>query len=144
MKRITIKPGSIITWAEYGKLKTWWAKLRKKELPHNAIAIMLDNMELYTNEDNDFCMYEPKKAYSKNEVERLVTEITMVLVNSQDRMKYNGCTSSVSMYTKSKDFIDFINAINIIRPNTINLETCRDLKLLNDNKYYRLPQAKEL
>ena len=35
MRQLVIKPGSIMLWKSYGKLKRWWYKLIGKNLPYN-------------------------------------------------------------------------------------------------------------
>ena len=46
MRQLVIKPGSIMLWKSYGKLKRWWYKLIGKNLPYNNGILIRDTQTI--------------------------------------------------------------------------------------------------
>lgn len=77
MRQLVIKPGSIMLWKSYGKLKRWWYKLIGKNLPYNNGILIRDTQtilygisgEPFSKEsEEEVVILEPRKQYSKAEI----------------------------------------------------------------------------
>lgn len=117
MKTITIKPGSIILWKKYSRVREWFYKLINKDLPYNDCRLMVNRVEHVTVECDKYLIIEPRKQYSKLE---------QVLLRDASEL--------VSTITIG---IDKLIPINVVRPNTVNFNILT-LDNMKDNKYYRV------
>ena len=76
MRQLVIKPGSIMLWKSYGKLKRWWYKLIGKNLPYNNGILIRDTQTILygisgepfsKKSEEEVVILEPRKQYSKVE-----------------------------------------------------------------------------
>ena len=74
MRQLVIKPGSIMLWKSYGKLKRWGYKLIGKNLPYNNGILIRDTQTILYgiseepfSKESEVVILEPRKQYSKVE-----------------------------------------------------------------------------
>lgn len=108
MRYTELKPGMLLLERRYNIIKKLVYKLFKKELPFNQMTITLGNMI----HDNGGVFYEPKKEYSKIEINKL----------------------GILLDDASLSVVDIINTI---RPKTITNVTQFKIDDITKNKYYR-------
>lgn len=78
MKTITFKPGTIILWKEYSKIRKWFNKLLGKKLDYNRGIIIKTEVILYYSITQDSSwgeecalILEPIVDYTKQEAKKL-------------------------------------------------------------------------
>lgn len=122
---IKIKAGSILLWKEYSPLKKLWAKITRKTLPYNQIALFIDSCDYIGNPKEDLVLLELKKNYSKKEINKL-----SILIGNE---YFEDFSAKVD---------DLCSILNIVRPNTFNENYNSIIDLLNGNKYYTIKNLK--
>lgn len=126
MRQLVIKPGSIMLWKSYGKLKRWWYKLIGKNLPYNNGILIRDTQTILYgiseepfSKESEVVILEPRKQYSKVETAFL----NSIVYASSDN------TTSV---------LDKIGiAANSVRPETFDMSSITLDNIIN-NKYYKV------
>ena len=128
MRQLVIKPGSIMLWKSYGKLKRWWYKLLGKNLPYNNGILIRDTQtilygisgEPFSKEsEEEVVILEPRKQYSKVETAFL----NSIFYTSSDNV------------TSELDKICII--VNSVRPETFDMSSITLDNIIN-NKYYKV------
>lgn len=117
MKTITFKPGTIILWKEYSKIKMWFNKFLGKKLDYNRGIIIDREMILYYSITQDSSwgeecalILEPIVDYTKQEAKKL-----------QNTKVYD-----------SNTMLDTLKIIvNTIRPGSVDASSTFDDLLLN-------------
>lgn len=119
-----LKAGTVIVWASYGKIKSFFAKLFSTELFANRAVILgedcklVDMIEKYNIQDW-FMLYTPKMQYSKTE-----------------KLKLNQLLTAYE-YTPDIMYNSGIDIINKIRPETVPGEYKPNMSILLFSKYYK-------
>lgn len=118
MKTLTLKPGTIIIWKEYGPWKRFWSKLTGKKLTNNRCTLISTEFDwiILSEIPGDAVVLEPKKEYNEQE---------------KGMLSYLAAYNDIML-----DEIEQLSAVNIIRPSTFDLSTLT-LDNIIDNKYYR-------
>lgn len=117
MKTITFKPGTIILWKEYSKIRKWFNKLLGKKLDYNRGIIIKTDVILYypITQDSPWgeeyaLVLEPIVDYTKQEAKKL---------------------QSTKVYD-SNTMLDTLKIIvNTIRPGSVDASSTFDDLLLN-------------
>ena len=110
MRQLVIKPGSIMLWKSYGKLKRWWYKLIGKNLPYNNGILIRDTQTILYgiseepfSKESEVVILEPRKQYSKVETAFL----NSIVYASSDNKSIKFTTDNTLHYTVS--FIEDYN-----------------------------------
>lgn len=126
MKQLVIKPGSIMLWKSYGKLKRWWYKFLGKKLPYNNGILIRDTQTILYgiseepfSKESEVVILEPRKQYSKVETAFL----NSIVYASSDNT------------TSGLDKIGI--AANSVRPETFDMYSLTLDNIIN-NKYYKV------
>lgn len=120
MKIITFKPGTIILWQDYSKIKIWFNKLLGKKLDYNKGIIIKTETVLHypitldnpLSEENTLAL-EPIVDYSKQEVKKL---------------------QSIKVYADNTALDTLKIIVNTIRPGSIDAASSFD-DLLQNKEY---------
>lgn len=113
LNKVTLTPGSIVFWKDYSKLRRWWAKFRKKELPYNRMK-----METYKQ---PMCFF-----YSDE------SEVRCFTLNKP----YSNEESVWSAVLNIRQF-DINSIANIVRPGTFPYTDNFTIDCLEKSKYYK-------
>lgn len=117
MKTITFKPGTIILWKEYSKIRKWFNKLLGKKLDYNRGIII----------KTDVILYYPITQYSP-----WGEECALVLEPIVDYTKQEAKKLQNTKVYDSNTMLDTLKIIvNTIRPGSIDASSTFDDLLLN-------------
>lgn len=117
MKTITFKPGTIILWQEYSKIKMWFNKLLGKKLDYNRGIII----------DREMILYYPITLGNPLMGENAIVLEPIVDYTKQEAKKLR----SIKLYDNNT-MLDTLKIIaNIIRPGSIDASSTFDDLLLN-------------
>ena len=120
MEIITFKPGTIILWQDYSKIKMWFNKLLGKKLDYNSGIIIKTETILYypitlanpLSEENTLAL-EPIVDYTKQEAKKL---------------------QSIKVYADNTALDTLKIIVNTIRPGSIDASSTFD-DLLQNKEY---------
>lgn len=96
IKTVILRPGTILSWKEYGLFTRLYNKLRGRKLPDNKFTVLLHGVELLAIDNFHVTAYEPIRKYSRQELTKLGS-LFYVDKHNWDTISY---------------------AINLVRPNT--------------------------
>ena len=119
-----VTAGTVVLWAQYSKVRQFFSKLFRIDLPANQAVIVdvdctMDELVKKYNVQGWFLALTPKMQYSKAEKAQLVQ-----LIKAYD-------------YTPDIMYTSGITIINKVRPDTVPEEWACNMSILNLSKYYK-------
>lgn len=120
MKTITFKPGTIILWKEYSKIKMWFNKLLGKKLDYNRGIII----------DREMILYYPITLGNPLMGENAIVLEPIVDYTKQEAKKLQ----SIKVYADNTALDTLKIIVNTIRPGSIDTSSTFD-DLLQNKEY---------